>query len=109
METTAAFDGLECTDCGEQFDAETVTHDCPECGGICDPTYDYAEIDLTRAELESRPFDGQWRYEELLPIPRAAAVTMDEGTTPLIECPALADELGVGRVVIKDEGRNPTG
>ncbi|EMA50126.1 MULTISPECIES: threonine synthase [Halococcus] len=109
METTAAFDGLECTDCGEQFDAESVTHECPECGGICDPTYDYAEIDLTRAELEDRPFDGQWRYEELLPIPRAAAVTMDEGTTPLIECPDLADELGVGRVVIKDEGRNPTG
>ena len=109
METTAAFDGLECTDCGERFDAAAVTHDCPECGGILDSTYDDDEIDLTRADLEARPFDGQWRYEELLPIPRSAAVTMDEGTTPLIECPSLADELGIGRVLIKDEGRNPTG
>ncbi|WP_049903258.1 threonine synthase [Halococcus agarilyticus] len=109
METTAAFDGLGCTDCGERFDAESVTHDCPECGGILNPRYDYAELDLTQTDLDARPFDGQWRYEELLPIPRAAAVTMDEGTTPLIECPALADELGVSRLLIKDEGRNPTG
>lgn len=109
METTAAFDGLECTDCGKRFDAGETTHECPECGGILDPRYEYEEIDLTRADLEARPFDGQWRYEELLPIPRDAAVTLDEGTTPLVECPALADELGVGRVAIKDEGRNPTG
>ena len=109
METTAAFSGLDCTDCGERFDATETTHQCPDCGGILDPAYDYDDIDLTREEVESRPFDGLWRYEELLPIPRERAVTMDEGTTPLIGCPELADELDVGRVFIKDEGRNPTG
>ena len=109
METTAAFSGLVCTDCGKRFDAGTATHGCPDCGGILNPTYDLAALDLTRADLESQPFDGMWRYEELLPFPRSAAVTMDEGTTPLVECPDLADELGVGRVVVKDEGRNPTG
>ncbi len=109
METTATFSGLVCTDCEEHFDAGEVTHQCPECGGILDPTYDYNRIDLTQTDLESRPFDGMWRYEELLPIPHEAAVTMDEGTTPLIECPKLADELGVARLFIKDEGRNPTG
>jgi threonine synthase len=109
METTAAFDGLVCTDCGERFDASEVTHQCPECGGILDSTYEYDRIDLEREDFDTRPFDGLWRYEELLPIPRDAAVTMDEGTTPLVDCPALADELGVERVVVKDEGRNPTG
>ncbi|HET7324303.1 MAG TPA: pyridoxal-phosphate dependent enzyme, partial [Halococcus sp.] len=109
METTAAFSGLVCTDCENRFDAEEVTHQCPDCGGILDPSYDYDAIDLERKDFETRPFDGMWRYEELLPIPRKAAVTMDEGTTPLIECPKLADELGVSRVLIKDEGRNPTG
>ena len=109
METTAAFDGLVCTDCGERFDPETTTHDCPDCGGILGPSYDLNRIDLARDDFESRPFDGMWRYEELLPIPRESAVTMGEGTTPLVECPSLADELGVGRVLIKDEGRNPTG
>jgi threonine synthase len=109
METTAAFDGLVCTDCGERFDPETTTHDCPDCGGLLDPRYDDDRIDITRDELETRPFDGLWRYEELLPIPRTAAVTIDEGTTPLVDCPELADELGVERLLIKDEGRNPTG
>jgi threonine synthase len=34
---------------------------------------------------------------------------MDEGATPLVSCPTLAEEMGVGAVLIKDEGRNPTG
>ncbi|SDR17086.1 threonine synthase [Natronobacterium texcoconense] len=109
METTAAFEGLECVDCGTTFDAAEETHRCPECSGILDPTYDYDAIDLDRETLASRPFDSMWRYEELLPFERESAVTMDEGTTPLVECPNLADEMGVGRVLIKDEGRNPTG
>jgi threonine synthase len=50
-----------------------------------------------------------WRYEELLPFPEETSVTMEEGTTPLVECPDLAEELGVAEVYIKDEGRNPTG
>jgi threonine synthase len=109
METTEAFVGLECFDCGEQFDAAEATHRCPDCGGILDPTYDYDAISLSRADLEARPYDSMWRYEELLPFPRSAATTMGEGATPLVECPTLAAELGVGRVLIKDEGANPTG
>jgi threonine synthase len=34
---------------------------------------------------------------------------MDEGATPLVACPDLADEWGVGEVYVKDEARNPTG
>lgn len=108
METTAAFVGLDCIDCGERFAPETP-HRCPACGGILDPAYDYDSIDLTRETLESRPFDSMWRYGELLPFDRESAVTMDEGATPLVECEKLAEEMGVGRVLIKDEGRNPTG
>lgn len=109
MQTTPGFLGLTCTDCGERFDAGTATHRCPSCGGILDPTYDYDEIDVTRAGLDARPFDGMWRYESVLPFPESMAITMDEGTTPLVECDALADVYGVNRVFLKDEGRNPTG
>ncbi|WP_049921329.1 threonine synthase [Halopiger djelfimassiliensis] len=109
METTDAFAGLECVDCEATYDPADATHRCPDCGGILDPSYEYDAIDLDRDTLESRPFDSMWRYEELLPFPRETAVTMDEGATPLVECPALADELGVERVLLKDEGRNPTG
>ncbi len=108
METTAAFVGLDCVDCGERFGPETP-HRCPECGGILDPAYDYDAVSITPETFERRPFDSLWRYEELLPFPRETAVTVDEGATPLVECEKLAEEMGVGRVLIKDEGRNPTG
>lgn len=109
METTEAFEGLTCVDCGETFDAGTATHRCPDCDGILDPSYDLDRVDLTPADLETRPGESMWRYEELLPFTREAAVTLGEGGTPLVECPALADAMGVGRVLLKDEGANPTG
>jgi len=109
METTPAFEGLECVDCGESFDTEVATHRCPDCGGILDPTYDLGGLDVDAETFESRPFDSMWRYEELLPFARESAVSMDEGATALVECPGLADELGVGELYVKDEGRNPTG
>ncbi|MDS0475596.1 threonine synthase [Natrinema sp. 1APR25-10V2] len=108
METTDAFAGLECVDCGATVDA-AESHRCPDCGGSLDPTYDYDAIDLDRETLADRPFDSQWRYAELLPFSRESAVTTSEGATPLVDCPDLADELGVERVLIKDDGRNPTG
>ncbi|MDF9744026.1 threonine synthase [Natrinema salsiterrestre] len=108
METTDAFAGLECVDCGATVGA-TESHRCPDCGGSLDPTYEYDAIDLDRETLGSRPLDSQWRYDELLPFARESAVTTNEGATPLVDCPDLADELGVERVLIKDEGRNPTG
>jgi len=109
IETTDAFRGLSCVDCGELHDAATATHRCPDCGGILDPTYDYDALDVDRDTFESRPFETLWRYEELLPFPREAAVSMDEGATAMVDCPALADRMGVGRVLFKDEGHNPTG
>jgi threonine synthase len=109
FQTTDAFTALACIDCGARHDPATVTHRCPDCDGILDPEYDLDAVDLTAEDLESRPFDSMWRYEELLPFPREATVSLGEGATPLIECPTLADEMGVGAVYIKDEGRNPTG
>ena len=108
METTDAFLGLDCRGCGERFDALTPGP-CPVCGGILDPVYEYGSIELSRSDIAGRPFRSMWRYEELLPFTRSSAVTMDEGATPLVECPQLAEPMGVGRVLIKDEGRNPTG
>jgi len=109
MNTTAAFLGLECVDCGERFEAEDGTHRCPDCGGILDPAYDYDSLDVDRETFESRPFETMWRYRELLPFDPDRAVTMDEGATALVEAPAMAEEIGVDRVLIKDEGHNPTG
>jgi len=108
MDTTDAFDGLACRDCGERFGAADAPGRCPECGGILDPQYDLEAVDLAPEDLDGA-VDSMWRYEAVLPFAREAAVTMDEGGTPLVSCPALADDWGVGEVLLKDEGRNPTG
>lgn len=51
-----------------------------------------------------------WRYAPLMPLREAEApISLGEGTTPLIDAPGIARELGVRRVWIKEEGLNPTG
>jgi threonine synthase len=50
-----------------------------------------------------------WRYRAVLPLgPGEDPVTLGEGGTPMRELPALAREIGVGRLWIKDEALNPT-
>jgi threonine synthase len=50
-------------------------------------------------------------YRRFLPVtPEMPVVTLNEGNTPLIEAPALAERIGSGlKVYLKFEGLNPTG
>src|SRR6202030_490396 len=51
-----------------------------------------------------------WRYRELLPVRKVTyIVSLGEVTTPLIRLPRLAKKLGSGEIIVKDEGRLPTG
>jgi threonine synthase len=51
-----------------------------------------------------------WRYRELLPLPDSAhRVSLDEQETPLVESDALAREVGLERLLVKDESVLPTG
>jgi threonine synthase len=64
---------------------------------------------VAREDLARRAPD-LWRYRELLPVEDARdIVALGEGTTPLLECPRLARELGIRRLFVKDESRLPTG
>src|SRR5438045_2486459 len=64
---------------------------------------------LKPADLAARP-PSLWRYRELLPLPaEAEPVTLGEGMTPLLPCPRLGNELGLSRLLIKDESQLPTG
>ncbi|MFC4358732.1 pyridoxal-phosphate dependent enzyme [Halobium salinum] len=129
MDTTAAFTGLRCTGCGERVvgdqgdEAEVGASDgessgsvvvsgrCPDCDAPLDADYDYDALaaDLDRAAFAPRPRDGVWAVDALLPFPAETAVSVAEGATPLVLAPRLTDELGVAGVLVKDEGRNPTG
>src|SRR5437660_6671740 len=51
-----------------------------------------------------------WRYREVLPVRKCAdIVSLGEVTTPLIRVPKLAEKIGGGEIIVKDEGRLPTG
>ncbi|MBX0293864.1 threonine synthase [Haloarcula nitratireducens] len=92
METTAAFRGLVCTVCEEA--ADPGEERCPECGGVLVAAYGTDAVESTA---------------DLRPFPAEVRISIDEGETPSVSMPALADELGAASVALKDEGRNPTG
>jgi threonine synthase len=63
---------------------------------------------MTRESLAARPLD-HWRYRELLPVADNATLPpLHVGWTPVYDAPRLAAHLGVARLALKDDGRNPT-
>jgi len=73
--------------------------------------YDLAAVRraVTPADIARRP-PTLWRYRELLPLPADAdPVTLGEGMSPLLPCPRLGRELGLPKLLVKDESQLPTG
>jgi threonine synthase len=73
--------------------------------------YDLAKVRqaVSRDDLSRRP-PTLWRYRELLPLPLdVEPVSLGEGMTPLVACPRLGGEMGVRRLLVKDESQLPTG
>jgi len=100
---------LECSRCGSEYDAAVRQGVCLGCGSPLLARYDLAAVGPRPADLASRAPD-LWRYHELLPVSAAEhVVSLGEGMTPLLRAPRLAAELGVQRLLIKDEGVLPTG
>src|ERR1019366_3928777 len=105
--------GLGCVFFGTLYSTR-VAYTCPQCGvtGVLDVEYDYRTIAraLTRRRLAARREFSHWRYGELLPV-RADARLPDVavGWTPLTAAPALGRHLGIGKLFLKDDGRNATG
>src|SRR4029077_3090369 len=73
--------------------------------------YDLAGVRkaLSKDKVAARPPD-LWRYRELLPVRRPEdIVSLGEFVTPLVRMPRLAAKLGGDEILVKDEGRLPTG
>ena len=105
--------GLTCVICGTTYPADFAGYVCPDHGneGILDVTYDYDKIGetFTKESLAANPDRTMWRFRPLLPIKDDAVVPpLTVGGTPLYDAPALAEEVGVAQVWVKDEGREPT-
>src|SRR5216684_3831916 len=101
---------LECAMEGDRYPADQV-HNLSKAGKPLLVRYDLAGVKkaLTKDALAQRPAD-LWRYREMLPVRKVAdIVSLGEVTTPLIRLPKLAKKIGGGEVIVKDEGRLPTG
>jgi threonine synthase len=101
---------LECSATGEHHPADRV-HNLSRAGKPLLVRYNLASVRgaLTKAALAARPPDF-WRYRELLPVRKAEdVVSLGEAITPLVSLPKIAARLGAGELLVKDEGRLPTG
>ncbi|HEU0154460.1 MAG TPA: threonine synthase, partial [Stellaceae bacterium] len=98
---------LECGLTGEHHPADTL-QTVSRAGRPLLVRYDLDEVRkaLPREALADRP-QSLWRYRELLPVRRPQdVVALGEVMTPLVELPRVA---AAGNVLVKDEGRLPTG
>jgi threonine synthase len=100
--------GLACRHCG-LAQPLAVAYVCPACFGPLEVTYDYVVVaeTLTHEAIAARP-PGIWRYLELLPVDGVPARSLPVGSTPLFDASRLAPTLGVERLWIKDDTRNPS-
>lgn len=98
---------LACILCGRQT-TDPWAWECPSCGPESRMDVLYHPAGDLREVVRARPFD-QWRYRELLPLPVGAALPpIQVGGSPVSDAPRLAEKLGVARIVVKDDGRNPS-
>jgi len=102
---------LECSLTGERYPADTV-QTLSRAGRPLLVRYDLDGVRraFPREALASRP-QTLWRYRELMPVRRAEdVVSLGEVMTPLLPLRRVAARLAKGgEILVKDEGRLPTG
>ncbi len=102
---------LACARCGNEADANKPQGVCTRCAG---PLYARYDLEAGKTRVSALSFGGRnasmWRYAELLPLRDARRiVTLGEGSTPFLHLARLGERLGFRSLLLKDEGRNPTG
>jgi threonine synthase len=101
---------LECSLTGEIYPAGEV-HNLSRAGRPLLVRYDLDRVRsaLSRETLAARR-PGMWKWRELLPLPDGAEpVSLGEIETPLLPLSRLSQRAGVNSLLVKDEGRLPTG
>src|SRR3974377_916143 len=101
---------LECAMTGERHEANQV-HGLSRAGKPLLVRHDRASVrEALRKETLTQRAPDLWRYRELLPVRDPEnIVSLGECITPLVRMPKLEAKLGGGEILVKDEGRLPTG
>src|SRR6185312_1136854 len=101
---------LECAMTGERHEADVV-HNVSRSGKPLLVRYDLPGVKKAISkETMARRAPDLWRYRGLLPVRKVAdIVSLGECMTPIVPMPRLSHKLGGGEILVKDEGRLPTG
>ena len=101
---------LECSYTGKVYPADQL-HGLSEAGKPLLVKYDLDALAkaVNKDMLKSR-LPEFWRYREFLPVRKSSSVVrLGELMTPILPAQKLQREYGTGEIMIKDEGRLPTG
>ena len=101
---------LECSATGERFPHDRLYGLSPAGAPLLIRYYlERVAAAVTKQDLLARKSD-MWRLRELLPLSsRSDPIQLGEAATPLVSLSRSARALGLGGLVVKDEGRLPTG
>ncbi len=104
---------LECSMTGKKYPANEI-QGLSEAGRPLLVRYDLDKIkkEISREEISNSKIDGLWRYSPLLPVKNPDdRISLGEVITPLIKLKNSVSytKLDKGSVLVKDEGRLPTG
>jgi threonine synthase len=106
----SALSHLDCPACGTRHAADRLQGACG-CGSPLLARYSLSAAGdlVAKADVAARA-PTLWRYHELLPVSsQAAVVSLGEGMTPLLPLPRIGSQLGLPRLLMKDESPLPTG
>lgn len=107
---------LRCIRCGTEGALDGPFKGCP----VCRENGEHSNVQVVYDDDELLPalraigrrrgeLHDMWHYRSVLPIDDEHIVTLGEGATPLLPAPRLGAALGIPRLHVKVEGRNPTG
>jgi threonine synthase len=106
---------LHCPRCQGTWSIGPLLFGCPACAerGLhsgLEVSYDLAALHPALELGTALPERTIWDFATALPVDvPESRVSLGEGWTPLVPTPALSEEAGVARVLIKTEATNPTG
>ncbi len=107
-----------CLACANELTERDPRSRCPTCGGLLEVTHRDPELtgDALLLRFTERrgagpgaTTSGVWRFREIVLPSAEEVVSHPEGNTPLLHREALEEWTGIGGILLKHEGHNPTG
>jgi threonine synthase len=105
--------GYKCSVCGTEYTLEEVTYTCPKDNGVLDVVLDVDSIrqHASPEDIQNSTDFSMWRYLPVLPVSdpgHHGTPLRSVGYTPVYSPKALAQELGLKHLWLKDESGNPS-